>query len=381
MSFSDDDIELSFEDLHRIPQNIFEINPKSLFLTGNILTSLPTEFFCKFSNLNILHLSYNKLKTIPKEFGKLVNLERLYLDHNSIHEFQSGIQTCKYLKKLDLSYNNIQNLPKNPISEENEKLKKILNAKELDEILNNVIIKQFNSFELILEHPLNLDFLKIEVEEEIDLSKIPLNDEFVKLNVNNDENVFNRDDKDSEMSRNRESVQIFDKTNSLITQSRRRRVIPKILAIDVLEQDKTKGLNVFQSKRISVAEFISNPTLKLIEPVEEISQYPQDVSLENKTFKERKEIQSEKSSNFVNTKSVLDLIETNPLIGQNENDLRKKTNERPSILNFQKNSVGEKRRIYEEMLQKRRSANKTNNPSIIKVKKLQKVTESVFKPK
>jgi Leucine-rich repeat (LRR) protein len=225
MSFSDDDIELSFEDLHRIPQNIFEINPKSLFLTGNILTSLPTEFFCKFSNLNILHLSYNKLKTIPKEFGKLVNLERLYLDHNSIHEFQSGIQTCKYLKKLDLSYNNIQNLPKNefskleflhfidltenPISEENEKLKKILNAKELDEILNNVIIKQFNSFELILEHPLNLDFLKIEVEEEIDLSKIPLNDEFVKLNVNNDENVFNRDDKDSEMSRNRESVQIL----------------------------------------------------------------------------------------------------------------------------------------------------------------------------
>jgi hypothetical protein len=167
----------------------------------------------------------------------------------------------------------------------------------------------------------------------------------------------------------------------LITQSRRRRVIPKILAIDVLEQDKTKGLNVFQSKRISVAEFISNPTLKLIEPVEEISQYPQDVSLENKTFKERKEIQSEKSSNFVNTKSVLDLIETNPLIGQIENDLRKKTNERPSFLNFQKNSVGEKRRIYEEMLQKRRSANKTNNPSIIKVKKLQKVTESVFKPK
>jgi Leucine-rich repeat (LRR) protein len=81
-----------------------------------------------------------------------IQLERLYLDHNSINEIQSGIKNCKYLKKLDLSYNNIQNLPKNefsnlesltfidlsknPVSEELESSKKILNAKELDEFLN-----------------------------------------------------------------------------------------------------------------------------------------------------------------------------------------------------------------------------------------------------
>jgi hypothetical protein len=39
MSFSEDEIDFSFEDLKKIPNFLLKKNSKSLFLTGNFLTS------------------------------------------------------------------------------------------------------------------------------------------------------------------------------------------------------------------------------------------------------------------------------------------------------------------------------------------------------
>jgi hypothetical protein len=125
--------------------------------------------------------------------------------------------------------------------------------------------------------------MRIEVEEEIDLSTILLNEEFVKSHVNIDNLELMEN---STRSIEETHVQDFDKTNPLITQSRRRKIDQKIPTKDVLMKEPKKLIENYHPKR-----------------------------------------------------------------------------------------------IYVEMLQKRKSTNKTINPSIIKVKKLQKVTESVFKSK
>ena len=64
-----------------------------------------------FKNLKKLYLSINKIEKLPKEIWNLKKLEELFLNNNKINELSSEIGKLKKLKILDLSNNQIKKLP------------------------------------------------------------------------------------------------------------------------------------------------------------------------------------------------------------------------------------------------------------------------------
>jgi Leucine-rich repeat (LRR) protein len=67
--------------------------------------------FAKLTNLQILDLSENNIKSIPEGFGALNRLHTLNLRNNIIVNYPDVLNKIKSLKNLDLSYNNFKNLP------------------------------------------------------------------------------------------------------------------------------------------------------------------------------------------------------------------------------------------------------------------------------
>ena len=59
-------------------------------------------------NLKILHLSHNRLQTIPYQIEALTKLEELYLTNNVLTYLPYEIHTLQHLKWLDLTHNPIQ---------------------------------------------------------------------------------------------------------------------------------------------------------------------------------------------------------------------------------------------------------------------------------
>jgi hypothetical protein len=69
---------------------------EKLNLRNNQLTSLPEEIG-NCTNIKLLFLSWNKLKTLPPSVGKLTNLEILYLDNNQLTSLPKEIGNCTKL--------------------------------------------------------------------------------------------------------------------------------------------------------------------------------------------------------------------------------------------------------------------------------------------
>jgi Leucine-rich repeat (LRR) protein len=80
-------------------------NLERLFLANNKLVSVPEEL-SKLTNLNMLALNRNKLCTIPTELGVLCKLEYLYLDDNFLNEIPLEYKNLTNLKLLNILYNN-----------------------------------------------------------------------------------------------------------------------------------------------------------------------------------------------------------------------------------------------------------------------------------
>ena len=94
-------------------------NLEKLDLSYNQFTSLPTEIF-NLRNLKELNISGNPMKTIPPAIGQLTNLEQLDLmDLPNLKQLPSEIGNLKKLKEINLIWNKLPD-------DEIKKLKKLL---------------------------------------------------------------------------------------------------------------------------------------------------------------------------------------------------------------------------------------------------------------
>ena len=82
---------------------------------------------CDLTQLNLIQLSYNTLRSVPPEIGKLTNLKNLDLRSNQIESLPAEIGQLQSLEKLNLASNKLTGLP--PEIQQLKKLK-YLNLKK-----------------------------------------------------------------------------------------------------------------------------------------------------------------------------------------------------------------------------------------------------------
>ncbi|XP_020238088.1 probable LRR receptor-like serine/threonine-protein kinase At3g47570 [Cajanus cajan] len=93
----------------------FTTDLNTLYLNGNLLEGpIPDVFGKAMNSLEVIHLSYNKLQgKIPSFFGNMCKLQRLYLSNNKLNgEISSFFQNSSWCNRhvfqtLDLYYNQI----------------------------------------------------------------------------------------------------------------------------------------------------------------------------------------------------------------------------------------------------------------------------------
>ncbi len=156
-------LEVSYNKLKKIPKEIkCLINLKELSFLGNLIEVIPREI--KYlKNLEKLNLSDNQIVKLPRELIELPGLRRLYLSSNKIEEFPAYICHIKNLKDLALINNCIRIIPK-----------EIGNLKSLEvlyvsynpilslpkELANTKLVKLFTAGTLIEKLPLELKYKK-----------------------------------------------------------------------------------------------------------------------------------------------------------------------------------------------------------------------------
>ena len=94
-----------------LPKEIGKLtNLQRLYLDSNKLEGEIPKEIGKLTNLQSLSLFSNKLEgKIPKEIGKLTNLQKLFLDNNKLEgEIPKEIGNLTNLQKLYLSYNKLE---------------------------------------------------------------------------------------------------------------------------------------------------------------------------------------------------------------------------------------------------------------------------------
>ena len=101
---------LKSEDLKNLFPKILELNPKSLRLGNNQLTSLPPEIG-QLENLEVLALNENQITSLPTNFENLKRLKKLYLSTNQITNVPIELCSLTELEYLDLRGNEITCIP------------------------------------------------------------------------------------------------------------------------------------------------------------------------------------------------------------------------------------------------------------------------------
>lgn len=97
--------------IQSIPDEISLLtNLEILHLNNNHLKSLPS-CICELTRLRELWSMYGMFSTLPPEIGRLINLEKLDLSNNTLHCLPAEIGKLTELKILWLSYNNLTGLP------------------------------------------------------------------------------------------------------------------------------------------------------------------------------------------------------------------------------------------------------------------------------
>jgi len=89
----------------------YSIDTEEIILVRQNLKQIPKEIG-KLQQLQILELFENQLTEIPKEIGNLQQLQKLYLHRNQLTEIPKEIGNLQQLQKLDLHYNQLTEIPK-----------------------------------------------------------------------------------------------------------------------------------------------------------------------------------------------------------------------------------------------------------------------------
>ncbi|KAJ3763796.1 adenylate cyclase [Lentinula raphanica] len=109
-------LNLSFNLIQELPAGFFknfltDSHLEELYLSGNKLTTLPTEDLARMTQLTTLFINGNRLQTLPQELGKVQNLSILDVGSNSLKyniynwEFDWNWNFNKNLRYLNLSGN------------------------------------------------------------------------------------------------------------------------------------------------------------------------------------------------------------------------------------------------------------------------------------
>ena len=143
---------------------------KKVCLGGNIIKSVPNNFFNPHTQIKTLDLSSNLLNEIPYNLPSSLNI--LMLRNNSIkwisniHNNKTGLEALKRLQNLDLAQNNLTGVEKGslPVENQNERIMVVklsenkwrcdCNIKYLrDWLLSNRVMTSNSKYEVVCHSP------------------------------------------------------------------------------------------------------------------------------------------------------------------------------------------------------------------------------------
>ena len=103
-------LNLGFNKLTKMPSSLNARFLKELVLSNNQITKISSDIQF-LESLTFLDLSFNQISELPSEFGTLVTLETLYLNNNLITSEGCKLGELFSLKMIDLSGNKLNKLP------------------------------------------------------------------------------------------------------------------------------------------------------------------------------------------------------------------------------------------------------------------------------
>ena len=135
-------IDIWFSNVREFPENLFAANPKltHLSLLANKLTTLPENIFATQTALVLLSLNSNPFTSLPANvFDPLVSLNELHLRKINLKLNPIWFKNLKELFSLDISRNQLTDLPKNSFSA-------LENLEDLDLSFNQLTVIHSDSF-------------------------------------------------------------------------------------------------------------------------------------------------------------------------------------------------------------------------------------------
>ncbi|XP_065051466.1 leucine-rich repeat-containing protein 1-like [Rhopilema esculentum] len=104
-------LDMSVQELEVIPKQVFKDSDlRILKLNGNFLRSIPFEM-TRLRHLEELYLQNNNLEFLPAQVCALISLQVLDVSYNRISMLPYSVSHLKNLRVLDVAYNNIKMLP------------------------------------------------------------------------------------------------------------------------------------------------------------------------------------------------------------------------------------------------------------------------------
>jgi len=108
------ELDLSECKLAKIPEAIFFLmrhtSVTSFSIADNGLRSLPGKVATRFSHLEMLNITHNKLTSLPEEFSNLVHLKRLNISHNNFLSLPAAVHRMSRIQEINAQSNQIAEL-------------------------------------------------------------------------------------------------------------------------------------------------------------------------------------------------------------------------------------------------------------------------------
>lgn len=114
-----DVLDLNRKEIQQIPSGLCQLDLSSLkylYLEGNVVCSLPEDFFACLASLEWLDLRNNKLCKIPNNVGEHKKLKTLLLGKNQLTFLPAEMGFLKTLTGLNLSENPLEEPPHSVVS-------------------------------------------------------------------------------------------------------------------------------------------------------------------------------------------------------------------------------------------------------------------------